>query len=269
MNINKQFLHDEKIDLKEIAKSNKDQYNNADPFPHIFFDNIFNESILNNILNDFPNNLEKIGKNFNNKVEKKLSLNKAEMFSDDTNNFIYFLNSEFFLNFLQELTGIKEKLIPDPYLEGGGIHELKKDGYLNIHSDFNLHPTMKLDRRLNVLIYLNKNWDKNFGGSLELWDKKMENCVQKILPVFNRMVIFSTTDFSYHGNPDKVNCSNDNSRKSIAMYYYSNGRPNYEKKLGLHSTIFRRRPNQNEPDGSIEFKKIFGQLYIRRKNKIK
>ena len=87
---------------------------------------------------------------------------------------------------------------------------------------------------------------QNFGGSLELWDKKMENCVQKILPVFNRMVIFSTTDFSYHGNPDKVNCSSDNSRKSIAMYYYSNGRPNYEKKLGLHSTIFRKRPKQRD-----------------------
>ena len=96
----------------------------------------------------------------------------------------------------------------------------------------------------------------------------MKECIQKIIPEFNRMVIFSTTDFSYHGNPDKVSCKEDNSRKSIAMYYYSNGRPSNERKLGLHSTIFRKRPDTNEPDGNIEFKKIFGQFYIRRKKKI-
>ena len=265
---NSQFLHNNELDLDEIAKSKKEIYIKGNPFPHIILDNIFNEKILSKVLDDFPKNLEKIGKRFNNTVEKKYSLNKSNMLSIDTNNFINYLNSQSFLNFLQVLTGIKEKLIPDPYLIGGGIHELKKNGHLNIHADFNLHPTMKLDRRLNVLIYLNRNWDKKFGGSLELWDKKMEKCIQKILPVFNRMVVFSTTDYSYHGNPDKVNCPNDNSRKSIAMYYYSNGRPNNEKKLGLHSTIFRKRPDSDEPDGNIEFSKIFGKIYIRRKKKI-
>ena len=79
----------------------------------------------------------------------------------------------------------------------------------------------------------------------------MKNCKQKIPPSFNKMVIFSTTDFSYHGNPDKVSCPVNNSRKSIAMYYYSNGRPSNERKLGLHSTIFRKRPEEKEPDGNI------------------
>lgn len=269
MNYKNHFLQNKEINLAKIAEENSISYQNAIPFPHIFIDKLFDEKILEKIIKEFPNDLDKIGKKFNNKVERKFSLNKTELLSNDTNNFINFLNSQTFLNFLQILTGIKEKLIPDLYLVGGGLHELKKDGYLNIHSDFNLHPTMKLDRRLNVLIYLNKNWNKEYGGSLELWNKKMDRCEKKILPEFNRMVIFSTTDYSYHGNPDKINCSKDNSRKSIAMYYYSNGRPNYEKKLGLHSTIFRKRPNQYEPDGSIEYKKIFGQLYIRSKNKIK
>ena len=263
------YLNKNIKDLENLGKQKNTDYNQAKPFPHIVIDNLFDEILLNNILDEFTDNIQKIGDNFDNKVEKKLSLNDTDKFSNETNNFINFLNSKKFINFLQNITDVEEKLIPDPYLIGGGLHELKEEGHLNVHADFNLHPTMKLDRRLNILIYLNKDWKNEFGGSLELWDKKMERCVQKISPDFNRMVIFSTTDYSYHGNPDKVNCSKNNSRKSIAMYYYSNGRPNYEKKLGNHSTIFRKRPNKNEPDGSIEFKKIFGQIYIRRKKKIK
>ena len=82
------------------------------------------------------------------------------------------------------------------------------------------------------------------------------------------MVIFSTTDFSYHGNPNKVKVNNDNSRKSIALYYYSNGRPSSEKKLGLHSTIFRKRPQTDDVDGNLVYKKIVGKLYYKSKSKI-
>ena len=99
-------------------------------------------------------------------------------------------------------------------------------------------------------------------------DKDMTKCEKKINPIFNRMVIFSTTDFSYHGNPDRINCPKDQSRKSIAMYYYSNGRPSHERKLGAHSTIFRKRPGSDDPDGNIEFKKLFGKIYYRSKKKI-
>ena len=256
------------FNLEDYANENKHKYSLANPFPHIIIDNFFKDKILNEILKEFPNNLDQIGNNFNNKVEKKLALNDSKLLSVNTNNFLNFLNSQVFLNFLQILTNIDEKLVPDPYLIGGGLHELRYGGYLNIHSDFNLHPSMKLDRRLNVLIYLNKDWQEDYGGNLQLWDKKMKKCEKKILPIFNRMVVFSTTDFSYHGNPDKVSCPNNNSRKSIALYYYSNGRPIEEKKLGLHSTIFRRRPEINEPDNNVEFKRLFGKIYIRKKNKI-
>ncbi len=256
-------------ELNKFAYMKKEEYLNASPFPHIVIDNFFNEKLLDNILNEFPKNLENIGYEYQTKVEqKKFTLNDSKLLSNETNNFINFLNSQIFLDFLQIITGINEKLIPDPYLQGGGLHELRNDGFLNIHADFNLHPTMKLDRRLNILIYLNKNWNDNFGGNLQLWNKDMTKCEKKILPEFNKMVIFSTTDFSYHGNPDKINCPNDNSRKSIAMYYYSNGRPASERKLGLHSTIFRKRPGSNDPDGNIEFKKLFGKVYLRKKTKI-
>ena len=262
------FINKNYSNLKKVADENSSNYLHAKPFPSIVFDNFFEEEILNEILNDFPSNIKDIGNEFNNKAEKKLSLNSAEKLSLKTNNFINFLNSEPFVKFLNELTGIKETLITDPYLVGGGLHELKDEGFLNIHADFNQHPQMKLDRRLNILIYLNHNWQENNGGHLELWDKEMKKCEKKVLPIFNRMVIFSTTDFSYHGNPNKVKVEENNSRKSIALYYYSNGRPNSERKLGLHSTIFRKRPDSDDVDGNLEYKKIIGKISLKSKKKI-
>ena len=256
-------------EYKDLALKKSTLYNDATPFPHIVIDNFFNEDILNKIILDFPDNIEKIGEKFNNKAEFKLSLNDPEKLSEQTNNFINFLNSSIFINFLQEITSIKEKLIPDPYLIGGGLHELKDRGFLNIHADFNKQPKMNLDRRLNILIYLNKNWNDKNGGQLELWDKDMKKCRQSIIPKFNRMVIFSTTSSSYHGIPIKVNCHQTQSRKSVALYYYTNGRPNSEIKIGNHSTIYRKRPGSKDIDGNVTFKKIFGKFYIRKKGKIK
>ncbi len=262
------FIHKNFENLEKIASENSSNYISAKPFPSIVFDNFFEAELLNKILEDFPKNIDKIGNEYNNKAEKKLSLNDAEKLSITTNNFINYLNSAPFVKFLKILTGIEETLITDPYLIGGGLHELKNGGHLNVHADFNQHPKMKLDRRLNILIYLNHNWKDNNGGHLELWDKEMKNCEKKILPIFNRLVIFSTTDYSYHGNPEKVNIEENNSRKSLALYYYSNGRPTSERKLGLHSTIFRKRPGTEDVDGNLEFKKIIGKIYLKSKKKI-
>ena len=177
------FLNKNFNELKEFAQSRKDEYVKGSPFPHLVIDNFFNDSILNNILSEFPKNLDNIGYQYKTKVEqKKFTLNDSKLLSENTANFINFLNSQIFLDFLQNLTGINEKLQSDPYLQGGGLHELRNDGYLNIHADFNLHPTLKLDRRLNILIYLNKDWDDSFGGNLQLWDKEMTKCEKKLSP---------------------------------------------------------------------------------------
>ena len=106
-----------------------------------------------------------------------------------------------------------------------------------------------MDRRLNILIYLNKNWKKEYGGDLELWDKEMKNCKKKISPNFNKMVIFSTNDYSYHGHPEPVNCPVDFSRKSLALYYFSKGRPSYEldfKKIKNKTYFMDRQGFKNE-----------------------
>lgn len=256
-------FNNEKLILK--ANKLKETYTSAIPFSYIVLDDFFNEKILDLLIENFPKSSNQYSSQFNNRREKKLALNNPNYFSNESNNFINFLNSFIFTNFLQVITNINETLVPDPYLIGGGLHELKDGGFLNIHADFNIHPKMKLDRRLNVLIYLNKNWSDDNGGQLELWDKEMTKCHKSIIPKYNRMVIFSTTSFSYHGNPNKVKCSEDRSRKSLALYYYSNGRPSNEIELGNHSTIFRERPGTDDSDGNVKFKKLFGKVYLRTK----
>ena len=229
MNQETKILSQKFRNLDQLALQMQDKYINAKPFPHIELQNFFDDSFLNEVLHEFPNlNSIHESEKYKNKNEVKLSYNKYENFPEKIKNLFDFLNSKIFLLFLQNITGIKENLLSDPYLMGGGLHEIKKGGVLKIHTDFNRHPFFNLDRRINVLIYLNKSWDKKYGGQLELWDKKMEKCEEKILPIFNNMVIFSTTDFSNHGHPDPLNCPENISRKSLALYYFSSGRPESE-----------------------------------------
>ena len=266
--------------LKHYSSIYKNQFINAKPFPYIEIKNFFDEKYLESILNSFPKMSEN-KHNFqkNNKAEVKFATNLPENIPDNINNLIEYLNSYFFLNFLQDLTGIKEKLIPDPYLFGAGLHEIKSGGFLKIHADFNLHPQLKLNRRLNLLLYLNKDWKEEWGGHLELWDKNMKSCEVKISPMFNKMVIFNTTDFSFHGHPEPLNCPNEITRKSIALYYYTNGRPaneiNFEDGQMDRSTQFQKRPGSNddfvktgELINRIEYKKLFGKIYIKKKYKL-
>src|SRR5205085_7257435 len=108
----------------------------------------------------------------------------------------------------------------------------------------------KLDRRLNVLVYLNEDWDESYGGHFELWDQEMKGCRKKILPLFNRMALFSTTTTSYHGHPNQLTCPPDRTRKSLALYYYTNGRPEEEVVDGAqdHNTLFKYRPEDKKSE---------------------
>jgi Rps23 Pro-64 3,4-dihydroxylase Tpa1-like proline 4-hydroxylase len=148
------------------------------------------------------------------------------------------LGSSEFLGFLTTLTGISDLSID---FWGGGLHQTVSGGLLSIHADFNRHPCTGLDRRLNLLLFLNRDWDEAWGGALELWDVEMTGCVQRIWPVANRMVVFSTSDTSFHGHPDPLAVPPEITRKSIAAYYYTAGRPKDEQS-DEHSTIYRTRP---------------------------
>ncbi len=240
----KEILSEKSFNLEKLAVSLRETYSSAEPFPHVTIDNFFSENFMNTILNEFPD-LSKIKKsqNYKNQNEIKFAYNDYKNFPEKIKSFFNFLNSEIFISFLQTLTSIEEKLLSDNELNGGGLHEIKSGGLLKIHTDFNKHPNLDLDRRINVLIYLNKDWKREYNGFLELWDKDMKNCRQSISPIFNRMVIFSTNDFSNHGHPDPIKCPENISRKSIALYYFSRGRPISEvlKDNIKNKTYFKNR----------------------------
>ncbi len=212
--------------LPELGKQYAQQYQDASPFPYIKFDDFFVADELRTLCKEFPELGKEAGDiNYVNPNENKLASKGESRLGPAARELVHLLNSQPFLEFLQNLTGIKEALIPDPYLEGGGYHQIKPGGYLKVHVDFHKHRTMNLDRRINVLVYLNEDWKNEYGGNFELWERDMSNCAVKIGPLFNRMAIFSTTDYSWHGHPDPLTCPPDRSRRSLALYYYTNGRP--------------------------------------------
>lgn len=239
--------------IYQFAQEKRQQYADAAPYPHIAIDDFFDEGFLNEVLAEFPD-LSKVGREdrikFSNVNEKKLAGTGESNFGVKTTQLIHYLNSQPFLEFLQELTDVEQQLISDPYLVGGGFHEIKPGGYLKIHADFNKLEAFDLDRRLNLLVYLNQDWEEAYGGHFELWDPEMTSCKKQVLPKFNRMVIFSTTDFSFHGHPNPLECPPDRSRKSLALYYYSKGRPSSEV-TETHTTLFKPRPGQDKDPDSL------------------
>jgi hypothetical protein len=254
------FIDRSAADLRNFGDKKSEAYAQAEPFPNIVFDDFFIPERLKEVLAEFPDLSKKPDLKFNDENQIKRASRGEARFGETTKYFMHYMNSEPFLEFLSALTGI-ENLIPDPGFEGGGCHQILPGGRLGIHADFNKHPKTKLDRRLNVLVYMNEDWDESFGGHFELWDVEMKGCVKRILPLFNRMAIFSTTSTSYHGHPNPLTCPPDRTRKSLALYYYTNGRPE-EEMNDAHLTLFRERP---EDKGKPKFKRESKLMKFRKK----
>ena len=229
------------IDHKKVQQrfsESAEKYQTANPFPHIMLDDFLEEEAAQKALEAFPAVQDDGWIHYVHVNEKKHGLNKKDLLPDYIKKVIDELNSQAFLDELSKLTGIDD-LLADDSMEGGGLHQTQKGGFLNIHADFTVHPhNRRLKRRVNLLVYLNKDWQDSYGGDLELWSRDMKQCEQKIAPLFNRAVIFSTDDDSYHGLPDPLNCPEGETRKSIALYYFTK-----EKKMPrLRSTNYRSRP---------------------------
>ena len=226
--------------LEDLARAHADRYAQAAPFAHVVLDDFLPEAVADRLVEEFPSvgAIDWIAYDAPN--ERKLESKHEGQLGPFTRHVVSQFHSSAFLTFLERLTGVPG-LIPDPHLNGSGLHQIEPGGYLRVHADFNLNVPLSLYRRLNLLLYLNKEWQEGYGGHLELWNADMTQCEAKILPIFNRCVIFSTSERSFHGHPDPLRCPEGHTRKSLAVYYYvspaASGVP-----LDGRPTVWRERP---------------------------
>ena len=225
----------------EIQKS----FREALPFRHVAIDGFLQPEIGESLLRDFPSfdpgkAIDELGK-----VGGKAVFEKVADISPFYNQFYQYINSAEFLDAISALTGIPD-LIADESLFGGGTHENLDGQYLDIHVDFNIDERRMLHRRLNVLVYLNKEWEDAWGGLVELHSHPRHpelNEVKSFAPLFNRCVIFETSEYSWHGF-ETIRLPEGRkhlSRKSFSIYLYTKDRP-AEEAVAPHTTFYLARP---------------------------
>lgn len=206
--------------VKDKGLALREAYQSSQPFPHTVIDDFLPQSLLDLCLGEFSDEGQEGSRTFDRDQERLKRQYTPDRMSPPVRGLFYAFNSKPFIRVLENITGIKG-LIPDPFFLGAGFHEILTGGHLSVHTDFDHHPNLDLERRINVLIYLNEGWEEGFGGQLELWDDAMEHCEVSLVPLLNRCVIFNTSGTSNHGNPQQVAHPYGISRKSIALYYYT------------------------------------------------
>jgi 2OG-Fe(II) oxygenase superfamily len=222
------------------------QYRDNHPCPHILLKDFLEPQTALAMAQEFPRPTSDAWTQYKHANENKLGMPKRELFPAMIGGVTDELNTPEFVAWVSELTGIPN-LIADPMLEGGGLHQSGPGGYLNVHTDFSqhhFHTTWR--RRVNLILYLNPEWDDSWGGAIELWERssagklegKMSRCAAKYAPLLNNALVFTTDDKSLHGFPDPLTCPPGQSRKSLALYYYTVE----QEKIVAHSTDYFARP---------------------------
>jgi Rps23 Pro-64 3,4-dihydroxylase Tpa1-like proline 4-hydroxylase len=216
-----------------------------EPFKHIVIDNFFPEELAKQCLDSFPSLDDPIWDRSNDpEIEIKLRTNWKSEFDipDGILPAIRILNSSVFLKAMAQRIGIP-KLIPDPYFTGGGLNATVRGGLLDVHIDGNYHDATGLNRRINAIVYLNPGWQQGWGGEFGLYDKTGDVCLKEVAPLFNRLVIFDTHDYSFHGLPNPLNFPEGDARRSIILYYYTkDARPSDQIQVqDPHSALWKKK----------------------------
>ncbi|MGA9335883.1 MAG: 2OG-Fe(II) oxygenase [Rudaea sp.] len=251
-----------------------EEFRDAVPFRHAVIDDFFDPSLCRSLLSDFPNFEERYALNEMGEVGGKAVRMDVRDISDAYRDVDQYLQTTGFLDFVSTITGIPD-LLYDPDYIGGGTHENRDGQGLDQHVDFNFHPRTRWHRRLNLIVYLNPEWEDAWGGNLQLqadpWNGDTRG--PSVAPLFNRAVIFETTERSWHGFstihlPDEKKAL---SRKSFAIYLYTTQRPAQET-AASHATIYvpDRLPDDLRPGDVLDadriddlrqrFDRAFGQL---------
>jgi len=238
--------------LYRIARETQDEFLSKSPYPHAAIDNFLPDDLLEQVIAEFPHPeaqlnwrrhyVEDTATDFI-AQHNKLGFSDENKMGPTIKNLMRELRSASFLRFLEELTGV-QNLIGDPYLIGAGIHQTLPGGLVGLHADFSTHSKLPLERRVNMILYLNKDWHNEWGGHLELWSRNMARCEVKVAPVANRIAIFKPMCDTWHGHPYPLACPEGNSRKSLANFYYTVDRPaDYGPR---HGTLWQKVPEASK-----------------------
>jgi hypothetical protein len=209
---------------------------NAEPFSYICIDDFLESSFAISLSEYFPSlsEMDILYKGLN---EHKGEHSTFESIHPHFTKLKQMLSSDSFIKTIETVSGIDNlKIISDRY--GSGLHQGGNGSFLDIHIDYNLHPLERKQRRLNLIIFLNRSWQKEWGGYLEFWNSSCTKCVASIEPKFNRCVLFICNNISYHGY-SQIKCPVSVTRKSFYLYFFS--KP--EKRLLFHDTVFTPAPN--------------------------
>lgn len=209
------------------------EWREAKPFSHITLPNFLNKDVANAVASEFPDYESSDWLNYNNALENKKLLNHWDKFGPNTYQVFEYLNSTTFIRNIESL--VECELFADFGLNGGGLHSHKRGGKNNVHLDYSIHPKLKLERRVNLLIYITPNWKEEYGGALELHAKHPDKIapgelVKAIFPMFNTAILFDTSQDSWHGLPEPIMCPDKITRNSLAVYYLSEPRENAEQR---------------------------------------
>lgn len=211
------------LPLERLARERDNlraSYEAARPYPHIVMDGFFDPAVLDRAVEEFPDPDRRDWSRFDTDAEIKETSRGIANLTPFTQMLMLQLCSEPFLEHIRYITGIKD-LIWDPMFFGAGLHESPRGGWLNIHADWTGHAHLPLKRRLNLILYLNRDWEEDWGGALDLCDPATGEAGTSVLPVFNRAVLFPTTDKTLHGFPRPLTCPAHRTRKSISIFYWS------------------------------------------------
>ncbi|WP_020144054.1 2OG-Fe(II) oxygenase [Terracoccus sp. 273MFTsu3.1] len=246
-------------DLDESAA----RYAAAPPYPHIVLDDVLTPAAFAAAVEEFPGIDDPFWKGYLHVNETKYSNTLPDTWGSTLTAVAKEFVSPEFVAYLERLTGI-EGLIPDWSMDGGGLHQTLRGGHLNIHADFSTHHTHEnWARRVNILLYLNDEWQEEWGGQLELWDRDMTAVQGTVTPKGNRMFVFTTSHDSFHGHPDPLLCPEDVARRSMALYYFTQ-----EEQTVRRATNYRARPDDGAKRVAIWADKKAVDLFDRAKRRL-
>ena len=240
----------------------RERFRGAAPYPHVVIDDFLAPDLAAQLARDFPAPDADLWHVYDNPLEKKRACSSTDRLPASLREAIFALCGPAVVELMRQIAGVTADagLQADRFCHGGGLHCLKSGGKLDVHLDYSLHPLSGLERRLNLIVFLNAKWEEGYGGELQLFDAERDDeaspshrwrpgaCRARVLPTFNRAVLFDTTAPSFHGLPDPIRCPTSMARQSIALYYLTPPRKGASSRC---KALFVASPG-DEPDDGLE-----------------